>query len=82
VLPFMCCEAYFGWAEKFEALGPGPERPEMPRERRLRCLFAALASRRTGMGSAMRLWLAALQGEPPKTWRGFGVWGSDLMGPQ
>lgn len=23
VLPFMCCEAYFGWAEKLEALSSG-----------------------------------------------------------
>ncbi|CAE7284491.1 unnamed protein product [Symbiodinium necroappetens] len=30
VLPFMCCEAYFGWAEKFEALGPGAPAWDLP----------------------------------------------------
>lgn len=24
ILPFMCCEAYFGWAEKLELLGGRP----------------------------------------------------------
>ncbi|CAE7385354.1 Parp1 [Symbiodinium natans] len=30
ILPFMCCETYFGWADKLEALGPGAPAWDLP----------------------------------------------------